>query len=39
MQRKWTISLEDHETAVSTLSRQGFVLFTEKDLDDEDGLT
>ena len=33
------LHVEDHETAVNTLSRQGFVLFTEKDLDDEDGLT
>ena len=31
------IHVEDHETAVQTLKRQGFTLFTEKDLlDDED---
>jgi len=29
--------VEDHEAAVATLSRLGFVLFTEKDLADEDG--
>jgi hypothetical protein len=32
------LHVEDHETAVATLSRLGFVLFTEKDLDIEEGL-
>ena len=32
------LHVEDHETAVSTLSRQGFTLFTEKDLNAEDDL-
>jgi hypothetical protein len=32
------LHVEDHETAVNTLSRQGFVLFTEKDLDIQEGL-
>ncbi len=32
------LHVEDHETAAATLSRMGFILFTEKDLkgDDED---
>jgi hypothetical protein len=29
------LHVEDHETAVQTLSRRGFTLFTEKDLSDE----
>jgi hypothetical protein len=33
------IHVEDHEQAVDTLSRLGFTLFTENDLDEEDGLT
>jgi hypothetical protein len=33
------IRVEDHEQAVDTLSRLGFTLFTEKDLEDENGLT
>ncbi len=28
------LHVEDHETAVNTLARQGFVLFTENDLED-----
>ena len=28
------LHVEDHETAVNTLARQGFVLFTENDLDE-----
>ena len=28
------LHVEDHETAVATLARQGFVLFTENDLDE-----
>jgi hypothetical protein len=28
------LHVEDHETAVNTLSRQGFVLFTENDLNE-----
>ena len=31
------LHVEDHETAAATLSRLGFVLFTEKDFADEDG--
>jgi hypothetical protein len=33
------IRVEDHEQAVETLARLGFTLFTENDLEDEDGLT
>jgi hypothetical protein len=29
------LHVEDHETAINTLSRQGFVLFTENDLTEE----
>ena len=32
------LHVEDHETAANTLTRLGFVLFTEKDLDIEEGL-
>jgi hypothetical protein len=32
------IHVEDHETACNTLARLGFVLFTEKDLDIDEGL-
>src|SRR5437763_7957897 len=32
------LHVEDHETAVNTLSRLGFVLITEKDLDIDEGL-
>lgn len=32
------LHVEDHETAATTLSRLGFVLFTEKDLDIDEGL-
>ena len=32
------LRVEDHETACGTLSRLGFVLFTEKDLDIDEGL-
>src|SRR5262245_46207055 len=31
------LHVEDHETAAATLSRMGFTLFTERDLDDDDG--
>src|SRR5947207_752141 len=31
------LHVEDHETAVATLSRMGFTLFTEKDLQDDEG--
>jgi hypothetical protein len=33
------LHVEDHETAADTLSRLGFTLFTEKDLDTDEGLT
>ena len=33
------IHVEDHETAAATLSRLGFVLFTERDLDTDEDLT
>jgi hypothetical protein len=33
------LHVEDHETAVNTLSQLGFVLFTENDLHTEEGLT
>src|SRR5262249_7963265 len=33
------LHVEDHETAVNTLSRLGFVIFTEKDLHSDEGLT
>jgi hypothetical protein len=32
------LHVEDHETAASTLTRLGFVLFTEKDLETDEGL-
>jgi hypothetical protein len=32
------LKVEDHEMAAGTLSRLGFVLFSEKDLDIEEGL-
>ena len=31
--------VEDHETAAATLAQKGFVLFSEADFSDEDGLT
>jgi hypothetical protein len=33
------LHVEDHETAVGTLERMGFVIFTEKDLHNDEGLT
>ena len=33
------LHVEDHETAVNTLSRLGYVIFTEKDLHSDEGLT
>jgi hypothetical protein len=33
------LNVEDHETAAGTLSRLGFVLFTENDLNSDEGLT
>jgi hypothetical protein len=33
------LHVEDHETAADALSRKGFVLFTEKDLSHDEGLT
>ena len=35
--RRLALHVEDLEAAVTTLSRHGFVLFTEKDFADEDG--
>ncbi len=32
------LHVEDHETAVATLSRMGFTLLTEKDLEEDEGL-
>jgi hypothetical protein len=32
------LHVEDHETAASTLSRMGFTLLTEKDLEEDEGL-
>src|SRR5262245_4391915 len=31
------LHVEDHETAAATLTKMGFTLFTERDLDDDDG--
>src|SRR5947209_18211759 len=33
------LHVEDHETAAGTLTRMGFILFTEKDLHNDEGLT
>jgi hypothetical protein len=33
------LHVEDHETAVQTLARLGFTIFTEKDLHNDEGLT
>lgn len=33
------LHVEDHETAAATLDRMGFTLFTEKDLEDDHGLS
>jgi hypothetical protein len=33
------LHVEDHETAVNTLARLGFTIFTEKDLHNDEGLT
>jgi len=33
------LHVEDHETAVQTLERLGFTVYTEKDLHNDEGLT